>query len=89
MFFVRAKFFRNKKKDRLEIVLVTLIHYTTDAYPYQPSYREFICTDLFFAQKALHSEGGGGEGEALHSEGGGGGGGGKHCTVRVRQPRVA
>ena len=44
--FVRAKSFR-KKINRLEIVLITSLHYTTDVYPYQPAYREFIGTHLF------------------------------------------
>ena len=43
--FVRAKSFR--KKTRLEIVLITSFHYTTDMYPYHPTYRASIYMHLF------------------------------------------
>ena len=36
-----------KKINRLEIVPLTSLYYTTDVYPYQPTYLEFICTHLF------------------------------------------
>ena len=36
-----------KKINRLEIVLVTSLYYATSVYPYQRTYREFICTHLF------------------------------------------
>ena len=48
--FIRAGFFLSKKKkkiNRLKIIFVTSITYTTDVYPSQPTYREFICTHLF------------------------------------------
>ena len=45
--FVRAKSFCKEKINRLEIVPITSFYYTTDVYPYQPAYREFICTHLF------------------------------------------
>ena len=38
---------RKKKKNRFGIVLITSLYYTTSVYPYQPTYREFICTHLF------------------------------------------
>ena len=42
------KIFSLKKKiNRLEIVLITSFYYTTEVYPYQPTYREFICTHSF------------------------------------------
>ena len=47
-----------KKINRLEIVLITSFYYTTDVYPYQPTYRTSIymhfflfvtiCENLFF-----------------------------------------
>ena len=36
-----------KKKHRLEIVLIASFHYTTDVYPYQPTYRASIYMQLF------------------------------------------
>ena len=36
-----------KKINRLEIVLITSFHYTTDVHPYQPTYRASIYTHLF------------------------------------------
>ena len=38
---------KNKKKNRLEIDLIASIHYTTDAYPYQPAYETSIYRHLF------------------------------------------
>ena len=43
--FVRTKSFL-KKKHRLEIVLTASFHYTTDVYPYQPTYRASIYMHL-------------------------------------------
>ena len=42
--FVRAKSFR--KKNWFGVVLITLFYYTTDVYPYQPTYREFGSTHV-------------------------------------------
>ena len=49
--------FRKKKIDRLEIVLIASVNYTTGVYPYQPTYRApiympillfvAVCEDLF------------------------------------------
>ena len=36
-----------KKTNKLEIVLLASIHYTTDVYPPQPAYRPLIYTHLF------------------------------------------
>ena len=35
------------KKNWFAVVLITLFYYTTDVYPYQPTYRGFVCTHLF------------------------------------------
>ena len=35
-----------KKINRLQIVLITSFYYTTDVYPYQPTYRASIYTHL-------------------------------------------
>ena len=45
-FLCTQNLFLKKKKNRLEIALITSIYYTSDEYPYQPAYREFICTHL-------------------------------------------
>ena len=45
--FVRLKFFSKKKNKQAQNCPDSLIYYTTDVYPYQPTYREFICTHLF------------------------------------------
>ena len=37
---------KNKQTSRLEIVLITSFYYTTDVYPYQPTYRTSIYTHL-------------------------------------------
>ena len=37
-----------KKINKLEIVPITSFYYTTDLYPYHPTYREFICTLYFY-----------------------------------------
>ena len=37
------------KKNCLKIVLITSLCYNTDVHPYQPVYREFICTHLFLS----------------------------------------
>ena len=39
--------FVKKKISRLEIVLITLFYYTTDVYPFQPTYQAFIYMHLF------------------------------------------
>ena len=44
--FARSKFFRKKSKLAWNYPN-NLIYYTTEVYPYQPTYREFICTHLF------------------------------------------
>ena len=41
------KTFSEKKIKRLETVLITSFHYTTDVYPYQPTYRASIYMHLF------------------------------------------
>ena len=54
-FCVREKFSLKKKNKQTSIVLIAPIHYTTDVYPYQPTYREFIfifiCFHLFSSVK--------------------------------------
>ena len=45
--FVRAESFCKKKINRLEIVPIASIHYTTDVYLYQPAYETYIYTHLF------------------------------------------
>ena len=50
LYFFTPKPFRkkiNKLINRLEIVLMASLYYTTDVYSYQPAHREFICTHLF------------------------------------------
>ena len=37
----------SKKINRFEIVLITTFYYTTDVYPYQPTYRASIYMHLF------------------------------------------
>ena len=44
--FVRAKSFRKKELNRLEIVLITSFYYTTNVYPYQPTYQASSYTHL-------------------------------------------
>ena len=36
------------KINRLEIVLISSLYYTTDVYLYLPTYLKFVCTYLFF-----------------------------------------
>ena len=45
MLFLRSKFFRKKNKEVWNCPN-NLICYTTEVYPYQHTYREFICTRL-------------------------------------------
>ena len=45
--FVRAESFCKKKINRLELVPIASIHYTTDVYLYQPAYETYIYTHLF------------------------------------------
>ena len=45
--FCVREIFSSKKINRLEIVLITSLYYTTEVYPYQPTYRKFICTHFF------------------------------------------
>ena len=45
--FCAREIFSSKKINRLEIVLITSFYNTTSVYPYQSTYREFICTHLF------------------------------------------
>ena len=42
--FMRSRFFEKKKINRLEIVLIASIHYTTNMYRPQPTYRASIFT---------------------------------------------
>ena len=42
--FLCAQHFSKKKINRLEIVLIASIHYTTNVYPPQPTYRASIFT---------------------------------------------
>ena len=44
---MRAESFRKKKINRFKIIFASWFVYTTDVYPPQPTYREFICTHLF------------------------------------------
>ena len=45
--FLRAKSLPQIKINRLKFALITSIYNTTSVYPYQPTYWEFVCTDLF------------------------------------------
>ena len=45
--FVRVESFCKKKINKLEIVPIASIHYTTDVYLYQPVYETYIYTHLF------------------------------------------
>ena len=45
-YFFACKIFLLKKINRSEIVLMASFYYTTDGYPYQPAYEEFICMHL-------------------------------------------
>ena len=49
--FVRLKSFRKKKNKQTRNCPNNLIYNTTDKYPYQAAYREFICTHLFLFVK--------------------------------------
>ena len=48
--FIRVKSFRKtnkQKKNRLKMVLIASIHYTTNLYPYRPTYWASTYTHLF------------------------------------------